>query len=47
MFKNPQFYTSAMYFRVCINGSPVARRSLEIAPGYLNFQLVAQIGYWK
>ena len=25
----------------------VARRPLEIATGYLNFQLVAQIGYWN
>ena len=33
--------------RVCINGSPVARRPLEITTGYLNFQLVARIGYWK
>ena len=34
-------------FRVCINSSPVAHRPLEIATGYLNFHLVAQIGYWK
>ena len=25
----------------------VARRPLEIATGYLNFQLVARIGYWN
>ena len=25
----------------------VAHRPLEIATGYLNFQLVAQIGYWN
>ena len=25
----------------------LARRPLEIASGYLNFQLAAQIGYWK
>ena len=33
--------------RVCINSSPVACRPLVITMGYLNLQLVAQIGYWK
>ena len=40
--------TDVLYItRLCINGSLVARRPLEIATGYQNFQLVAQIGYWK
>ena len=34
-------------FTGCINSSPVAHKPLEIATVYLNFQLVAQIGYWK
>ena len=34
-------------YREFINGSPVARRPLEIGMGYLIFQFVAQLGYWK
>ena len=32
---------------LCINSSLVACRPLKIATGYLIFQLIAQLGYWK